>query len=234
MNSAELRISAQSKDQASRYDGRGGGDRDPQRTRNVNYTNVLQIVYCRVLRRFTRTERTGIIVNVLTPPIRSTQSSGVCWRQRTELWQYVCCKVRQSSLKEAGYAIIIAQIRASAFSREDFLQINIHHTVQSQPGVQPLLADVFGTARCGRGYREIQEAGRGPIPGGGGEYIVETAVMRDRICAVKVQGRGQWLEVMRIAHERGHGKSSCQMMFGPWRRLRRPDRSIPDTHLSTR
>ena len=57
---------------------------------------------------------------------------------------------------------------------------------------------------------KFKAAGLGSIPGGGGEILVDR--VRDRISPLKCK-TGQWLEVMRIAHELGLS-SSCTMMFG--------------------
>src|SRR2546423_693818 len=57
---------------------------------------------------------------------------------------------------------------------------------------------------------EFRKAGRGSIPGGGGEILVDR--VRKKISPLKINS-DQWLEVMQVAHELGLN-SSATMMFG--------------------
>jgi cyclic dehypoxanthinyl futalosine synthase len=90
--------------------------------------------------------------------------------------------------------------------REKYPQINIH---AFSPPEFNHFARVFRMPMREL-IQKFKDAGLGSIPGGGGEILVDR--VRNRISPLKCNS-GQWLEVMRIAHELGLN-SSATMMFG--------------------
>jgi cyclic dehypoxanthinyl futalosine synthase len=90
--------------------------------------------------------------------------------------------------------------------REKYPQINIH---AFSPPEFNHFAEVFRMPMR-EVIQKFKDAGLGSIPGGGGEILVDR--VRNRISPLKCNS-GQWLEVMRIAHELGLN-SSATMMFG--------------------
>ena len=91
--------------------------------------------------------------------------------------------------------------------REKYPHINIHGF--SPPEFQHFAATLWHAAA--RSDLAVQgRPGSDPIPGGGGEILVDR--VRHRIAPLKCK-TDEWLEVMQIAHELGL-KSSATMMFG--------------------
>jgi cyclic dehypoxanthinyl futalosine synthase len=176
------------------YDGRGSEIVTYIVDRNVNYTNVCN-VYCKFC-AFYRTEKDAdhyvLSLEQIDEKLQElADNNGV---------QVLLQGGHHPKLGIDHYLNMLAHIRGK------FPQINIHGF---SPPEFNHFSEVFGMP-----LREViakfKEAGLGSIPGGGGEILVDR--VRDRISPLKCK-TGQWLEVMRVAHELGLN-SSCTMMFG--------------------
>ena len=176
------------------YDGRGTDIVTYIVDRNINYTNVCN-VYCKFC-AFYRTEKDEdhyvLSQEQIDAKLQELADNGGV--------QVLLQGGHHPKLGIDHYLNMLGHIR------EKFPQINIHGF---SPPEFNHFAEVFGMP-----LREViakfKEAGLGSIPGGGGEILVDR--VRDRISPLKCK-TGQWLEVMRIAHELGLN-SSCTMMFG--------------------
>lgn len=176
------------------YEGRGAEVVTYIVDRNVNYTNVCN-VYCKFC-AFYRTEKDEdhyvLTLDQIDEKMQELSDNGGV--------QVLLQGGHHPRLGIDHYLNMLAHLR------EKFPHINVHGF---SPPEFNHFAEVFGMP-----LREViakfREAGLGSIPGGGGEILVDA--VRDRISPLKCK-TGQWLEVMRIAHELGL-KSSCTMMFG--------------------
>jgi cyclic dehypoxanthinyl futalosine synthase len=176
------------------YEGRGAEIVTYIVDRNINYTNVCN-VYCKFC-AFYRTEKDAdhyvLSLEQIDAKLQELADQGGV--------QVLLQGGHHPRLGIDHYLEMLDHIRSK------FPQINIH-------GFSPPEFNHFAEA-FGMPLREViakfKEAGLGSIPGGGGEILVDR--VRDRISPLKCK-TGQWLEVMRIAHELGLN-SSCTMMFG--------------------
>ena len=162
--------------------------------RNINYTNVCN-VYCKFC-AFYRTERDAdhyvLSHEEIDRKIDELVSIGGI--------QILMQGGHHPKLGIDYYLDLLNHIR------EKYPQVNIH---AFSPPEFNHFAEVFRMP-----LREVilrfKEAGLGSIPGGGGEILVDR--VRNRIAPLKCN-TGQWLEVMRTAHDLGLN-SSATMMFG--------------------
>jgi len=176
------------------YDGHGAEIVTYIVDRNVNYTNVCN-VYCKFC-AFYRTEKDDdhyvLTLEQIDQKMQELSDNGGV--------QVLLQGGHHPKLGIDHYLNMLAHLR------EKFPHINIHGF---SPPEFNHFAEVFGMP-----LRDVitkfKAAGLGSIPGGGGEILVDR--VRDRISPLKCK-TGQWLEVMRIAHELGLN-SSCTMMFG--------------------
>src|SRR2546423_14191183 len=162
--------------------------------RNINYTNVCN-VYCKFC-AFYRTERDDDHYVLSFEQIDQkldelTAAGGV---------QILMQGGHHSKLPFQWYVDLLQHIK------NKYPHINVHGF--SPPEFQHFaetfrmpLRDVIA---------EFRKAGRGSIPGGGGEILVDR--VRKKISPLKINS-DQWLEVMQVAHQPGL-KSSATMMFG--------------------
>ncbi|HEY0793204.1 MAG TPA: cyclic dehypoxanthinyl futalosine synthase [Chthoniobacterales bacterium] len=162
--------------------------------RNINYTNVCN-VYCKFC-AFYRTERDADHYVLTHEQIDQKLDELVAIGGVQVLMQ----GGHHPRLGIDHYLDLLGHLR------EKYPQINLH---AFSPPEFNHFAEVFQMP-----LREVivrfKNAGLGSIPGGGGEILVDR--VRKRISPLKCD-TGQWLEVMRIAHEEGL-KSSATMMFG--------------------
>ncbi|MBE2203305.1 MAG: dehypoxanthine futalosine cyclase [Chthoniobacterales bacterium] len=179
---------------AEAYGGRGNEVVTYIVDRNINYTNVCN-VYCKFC-AFYRTEKDAdhyvLTLDEIDAKLDELAAEGGV--------QVLLQGGHHPKLGMDFYLNMLAHIR------QKYPAINIHGF---SPPEFNHFAQVFGMP-----VREViskfQEAGLGSIPGGGGEILVDA--VRNRIAPLKCDS-GEWLDVMRHAHELGL-RSSATMMFG--------------------
>jgi len=179
---------------ADAYDGKGNDVVTYIVDRNINYTNVCN-VYCKFC-AFYRTEKDDdhyvLTLDEIDAKLDELAAEGGV--------QVLLQGGHHPKLGMDFYLNMLAHIR------QKYPAINIHGF---SPPEFNHFAQVFGMP-----VREViskfQEAGLGSIPGGGGEILVDA--VRNRIAPLKCDS-GEWLDVMRHAHELGL-RSSATMMFG--------------------
>ncbi len=179
---------------ARAYDGRGNDVVTYIVDRNINYTNVCN-VYCKFC-NFYRTEKDNDSYVLTQEQIDRKIDELVAIGGTQILMQ----GGHHPKLGIDYYLDLLDHIRRK------YPQVNAH---AFSPPEFNHFSEVFRMP-IREIIRKFKAAGLGSIPGGGGEILVDE--IREKISPLKCSA-GQWLEVMRIAHEEGLN-TSATMMFG--------------------
>jgi cyclic dehypoxanthinyl futalosine synthase len=179
---------------ACAYEGRGNQVVTYIVDRNINYTNVCN-VYCKFC-NFYRTEKDADSYVLTHEEIDRKIDELVAIGGTQVLMQ----GGHHPKLGIDHYLNLLSHLRAK------FPQVNLH---AFSPPEFNHFSEVFKMP-VREVIRRFKTAGLGSIPGGGGEILVDE--IRERISPLKCN-TGQWLDVMRMAHEEGLN-TSATMMFG--------------------